>query len=247
MFSTGLLAVMMVVAPQDVPLSPAKLSPPPMPAPTAVGSGVQIGVSYGPINATLEVCREKALAAVASQPGFQFAEVNAANQIEGYLKTCRIAVLVEPAAEGSFVYVLASSRVGDSEFVARGIRDRIDSAPADPKKAKRAGTPDAALEKTLMPLVWHLESRAVSDLCRHYVPVAALVFEKRGFKLHPPAPHAFTAEKLSKQLSCVCVAGGVKGASINAVYASTGPDLDPVKAAQELKDISAAIGKIVFE
>ena len=244
-------------APSDLPppLSPEKLPAPPVAAPAVppVGAGApDLGVFFDPLAGTPENAVRKAVAAVAKQDGFRFAEVGADNTITGYTSTCRLAVVVMPAGDGVFFYVLAAGRAGDVERTAQAIRDRVQSIARDPKTPKTMGTKDPELEKKLLPLAWHIETRPLDPICQHVAPAATLALAKRGYQPAVKGPFFVQGIKgLSNplngadQLTVAGMAGGVKGISFNFVVASTGTDA--AAAARDAKAVCTAIVKMLYE
>lgn len=243
-------------APPDLPppLSPDKLPAPPVPAPVApsFGAGVpQVSVCFGPLADTPENAVRKAVAAVAKQDGFRFAEVGPDNTVTGYTATCRLAVVVMPGGDGVFFYVLAATRAGDAERTAQAIRDRIQSIAHDPKTPKTVGVKDAGLEKKLLPLAWHIETRPLDPICQHFAPAATLALAKRGYQVVPQHPAMVLGQKPAirptgaGELTIAGMAGGVKGISVNFVVASTGTDAEA--AARDAKAVCTAIVKLLYE
>ena len=113
MLSTALIAMFALAASQDAPapLSPASLTPPPKPAAQINRPGVFFFLHSDWVRATVEDCRHQALAAVAAQEGFRYAEITAEGQVAGYTDTCRILVLMEPGTRGTFAFVTVADAI----------------------------------------------------------------------------------------------------------------------------------------
>lgn len=235
------------------PLSPDKLPAPPVPAAAVPAAGApQLSVFFGPLPDMPENAVRKAVAAVAKQDGFRFVEIGPDNTATGYTATCRLAVVVMPGGDGAFFYVLAVGRAGDVELTAKAIRDRIQSIALDPKTPKTVGTKDAGLEKKLLSLAWHIETRPWDAICQHLVPAATLALAKRGYQVVPQNPAMVQGGKAAGnplagvgQLTFAGMAGGVKGISVNFLVASTGPDAEA--AARDAKAVCTAIVKMLYE
>lgn len=249
--------VLTAAAPPDLPppLSPDKLPAPPVPEqavlPRTAGT-THLSIYYGPLADTPENCGRKAVAAVAKQDGFRFAEVGSDNIITGYTNSCRLAVVVTPGGDGAFFYVLAAGRAGDAEPTAKAIRDRIQSIALDPKTPKTIGTKDAELENKLLPLAWHIETRPLDPICGYFGPAAMLALGKRGYQTVPHGPDKIQGLKGgghpiagADQQTFAGMIGGVKGIAVNFIVVSTGTDAGA--AARDAKGVCTALVKMLYE
>lgn len=219
------------------PTAPAKPTPP-------AARSIHVSTAYGPLADPVEDCTRKALAAVAAEEGFRFAEVGKDGSVTGYTDAWRVAVVVKPGVDGAFFYVLAAGRGGDADRVADRIRNRVQAVKAG-AKGTTAGTRDAEVEKGLPPLAWHVETRLVSDLCRYFLPVAGLTLEKRGYRPTAANPYQLSAVREGRGVALALMAGGVQGVSINFLVAGTGEDSDAV--GKDVKALGTAILKALFE
>lgn len=213
MLSAALFAALFVTA-QPVPMgpiSPASLPPPPMPVLGPLGKFVIFDLWAYPGKGTLESCRAKALAAVAAQQGFRFAEITGLGYIAGYTNTARILVYVASANDAPMLFVLVASRNCEDKGLATKIGNRISWAESDSKRStcmgalcdpdlvtlewaesdsKRSicmGTPDPELDRKLLPINLYIETHSkTTNLYRHYVNAASLYVEKQGFEAQRP-------------------------------------------------------------
>jgi hypothetical protein len=121
--------------------------------------------------------------------GFSFGEFTKGGVVEGYTKTCRIAILTTTSSEQSYSLILAISRteLADRQYcegVAKSIYSRIigcEESKLD--KETQMGTRVLDLERKLLPIAAHLEYFPPNDLNPHYFHAALLCFQKKGYKL----------------------------------------------------------------
>ena len=119
MLSTALFALLIVSAQPEVPgpLSPASLPPPSTPA--TADPKINFGCDSGLVDVHMEHCRERALAAVAAQPGFRYAQINTTGQ--GYTDTCRFVVLMDLVGEATYAFMAAVSLSLDADKLTRDV------------------------------------------------------------------------------------------------------------------------------
>ena len=165
------------------PISPASLPPPPTPVLGPLGNCVTFDVWAQSGKGSLESCRAKALAAVAAQQGFRFAEITGTGLIAGYTNTARIVVYVASARDEPAIFVLVANRHREGKGMAAKIGDRISWADYDSKQRTCMGTPDPELDCKLLPIHLHIEAHSNSMiLYRNYMNAASLNLEKQGFE-----------------------------------------------------------------
>jgi hypothetical protein len=164
------------------PISPANLPPPPMPAPKSNPAQISVYWESNWFDAPLSECRRRALAAVAEQTGFRYAEISPDGHIVGYTDKCRLMVLLDPGVSGINYYIFAATRFSEMESTARDIGLRFRSSEWTPIDGRSAGNPDAELDWTLLPIFYHIVSLPNSHLMEHYFPVMNLMFTKRGYE-----------------------------------------------------------------
>ncbi|MDB5312043.1 MAG: hypothetical protein JWO38_6245 [Gemmataceae bacterium] len=234
------------------PLSPASLPAPVPPTPAAPPAGVNISwnLEFGHISGTPDECRLKAVAAIAAQDRFRFAEIGPDGAVWGYTDTCRIKVIavVTPPHDGAVMYVMVVSREPGAERVGLAVHDHLMKAPRDPKTPERAGTRAPDVEKNLLHIAWHLEARAVNRLSRHFGSAAELVLDKRGYTARPtPASPTISGAFGGREghFTLAVATPGVPGISTNVLVASVG--VDGEAAAREAKTVCTAILKILFD
>lgn len=200
MFIPLVLAISLTPPAPVGPLSPASLPsaptaikpadlPPPFVPPASPGAdvlSVELQVDGREYPLAPAEFPNRAVAAVATLPGFLFAEAGPDGVVRGYTDACRLAVVTVPDGERVYGYVMVAA-ASTNKGVAERTRAALTAALGNPATGTvgqaRAGRPDPERETLLPPLHWHRAARLVTPHGSYLRAVTGLAVERRGYRL----------------------------------------------------------------
>lgn len=192
----------------------------------------------------------KAVEAMA-KAGFVFAEASAGGAAWGHNGTCRVVIAslpIDPGVPFSLLMVASRDKL-EASRIRDAIRNHMRDARHNAQSPRTLGTRDPQKEAKLLALDWHAEIRAANPISRHTPQVAAVVLEKRGFKMEAaPSGLAFGTKASSEanmQVVMALAANGPVGTSTLHLVFSAGTDA--AATAGISKQICVAILKVLYE
>lgn len=168
------------------------------------GGGIKATPAQSARKAVEAMAREKCLYACVTEEGHAL----------GWTEHTTILVLMLPQVEEDRTTAILFTAGRDQEAVRlrHALTSYLQNAPINPNAPEVYSSPDAFGKETRAPEVnWRLELREAFSTAKYLVPVASLVFEKRGFVTQNEAGKPFVLGAEMDRVGAVLLAPGPNG------------------------------------